>query len=528
MTRRSRRPHTKSFNGCSTCKQRHVRCDQNRPECHNCNKRGVRCGYLDRPPIMGKHSSSGYSTPLVHPNTEAVVEQWHRTGIPPFIELVQCVPTGWSRLSKGDLWLVHNLTSISVHLHRQGLGDCTVWTPKLPTLLSIAMSNDFVMSSILGFSAFLMAHLTQKREYKVLGFRYRSMAFNGFRSALKSFPSTNYDGLLAASVLLSWQAPDRASWITMQQSISTVLQSVESLWKPQSEIVQLVRSHRALPLPSSCFQPNCHFYYLDQTIRALQTNIDLVSHIPPNSDQLRRLIQFLNRFRSEFLNQTPDMIFEELQTLRRWIFWLPISMFRDSGLDLITLAVLAQFFVASVVLLPFYPNAIETGDAFLCALSIGPIKEISRILAARCTPDPLSINHPLGALLMQFPKSILKNYSCCVFSRQHSLGKIYSYHANPYAMLQAYPSQADHPTSVAPSFLTATQLTQQNMRSDVAPISTLSQSPIYSQLSYTAFNRQVDLEEFDPSSGLHYPLHVCDTGGIDAVYTTNTLTHIGG
>ena len=44
-TKTTRKPHTKSRKGCDTCKRRHVRCDENLPRCHNCNKGNRLCHY---------------------------------------------------------------------------------------------------------------------------------------------------------------------------------------------------------------------------------------------------------------------------------------------------------------------------------------------------------------------------------------------------------------------------------------------------------------------------------------------------
>ncbi|KAH8879788.1 hypothetical protein GQ53DRAFT_24048 [Thozetella sp. PMI_491] len=42
---RQRKPHTRSQTGCTTCKKRHVRCDEGRPLCTNCLVRGQACEY---------------------------------------------------------------------------------------------------------------------------------------------------------------------------------------------------------------------------------------------------------------------------------------------------------------------------------------------------------------------------------------------------------------------------------------------------------------------------------------------------
>jgi hypothetical protein len=41
----SRRPHKKSRNGCSQCKQRHIRCDETRPICAHCTAASCQCSY---------------------------------------------------------------------------------------------------------------------------------------------------------------------------------------------------------------------------------------------------------------------------------------------------------------------------------------------------------------------------------------------------------------------------------------------------------------------------------------------------
>ena len=42
---RKRRHHHRSRNGCFSCKQKHMRCDEDKPICRNCLKNGSRCGY---------------------------------------------------------------------------------------------------------------------------------------------------------------------------------------------------------------------------------------------------------------------------------------------------------------------------------------------------------------------------------------------------------------------------------------------------------------------------------------------------
>ncbi|KAK1753724.1 hypothetical protein QBC47DRAFT_387008 [Echria macrotheca] len=46
---RMRRPHRKSRNGCSKCKDRRIKCDEQRPKCSRCTKMDLPCEYPKRP-----------------------------------------------------------------------------------------------------------------------------------------------------------------------------------------------------------------------------------------------------------------------------------------------------------------------------------------------------------------------------------------------------------------------------------------------------------------------------------------------
>ncbi|EGE01371.1 SfgA protein [Trichophyton equinum CBS 127.97] len=59
--KRTRKWHQRGFSGCSTCKKRHVKCDETAPACLNCTRRGIKCDgahqnatfkvYMQTPPV---------------------------------------------------------------------------------------------------------------------------------------------------------------------------------------------------------------------------------------------------------------------------------------------------------------------------------------------------------------------------------------------------------------------------------------------------------------------------------------------
>jgi hypothetical protein len=70
------------------------------------------------------------------------------------------------------------------------------------------MSSGFVLSSILAFSASHLAYITGSQETENLSFHHRGIAFKGLQNAISTFSKDNCDAILAASILLSWQATE--------------------------------------------------------------------------------------------------------------------------------------------------------------------------------------------------------------------------------------------------------------------------------------------------------------------------------
>jgi hypothetical protein len=76
------------------------------------------------------------------------------------------------------------------------------------SFLAIAVASDFVMSSILAFSASHLAYMTGSKETENLSYHHRGVAIKGLQKAIGAFSRENCDAILAASMLLSWQATE--------------------------------------------------------------------------------------------------------------------------------------------------------------------------------------------------------------------------------------------------------------------------------------------------------------------------------
>lgn len=74
--------------------------------------------------------------------------------------------------------------------------------------LTISLNHDFVMSAILAFSASHLAWLTNNAETDHLAYHHRGVAIKGLHEAISAFSQRNSEAILAASMILSWQAAE--------------------------------------------------------------------------------------------------------------------------------------------------------------------------------------------------------------------------------------------------------------------------------------------------------------------------------
>ncbi|KAL3467517.1 hypothetical protein BJX64DRAFT_144035 [Aspergillus heterothallicus] len=437
-----RRSHTKSRFGCRTCKRRHIRCDETFPQCRNCTKHNCRCDYMDVATVHDE-STSIRNVPdlLMSTEIEMEIKNWHLTGLPPFPELMHFPRNCWGKMSRTDLRLIHHIIGLSIDLHRRGLSNCTIWAQKMPLFLSIAISRDFVMSSILTLSAAHLAWITRNQETKQLALHHRGTAIQGLQKAIGSFSKENSDGVLAASIILSWQDSDWPSWASLQQGVTSVLDSMPQVWKQESELALFLDNQRYLANANSPVISGYRFQdedlaSLDHTIMTIQTVQKRVAHNHEHSRRLGELLEFVRHFQRDVLSLNAEQAFERVQPLRQWLFWLPPAMLRGGDGDTGALAILAQFFAVGVALDTLFP---DLGGAYLGPLSVGPIDEIYRTIYSRNAATPYNPDVQLAMSLMDLPRHLASKYRARVqWSPRTSVDYYSPSPPSPFQTIQDY------------------------------------------------------------------------------------------
>jgi hypothetical protein len=390
---------------------------------------------------------------MITPEIDAEIEQWRTTGVPPFQELNFSPRNDWHRFSKSTLRLIYHIAGLSLDLHRRGLGETTVWSAHMPRLLTIAVASDFVMSSILALSALHMAYVTGSQETLNLSYHHRKIASKGLQTSLGAFSKGNCDAILAASLVLSWQAADWASMSTLQKGILFVLDSMHPSWKETSDIAQILENQRTLRtrgLTASSDSPSngtLQVGNIDRAIADLHRSQERLQHIPEFYDTITELIGFVKQVRSEVPFQH-KVAFARLQSLRAWIFWLPTKLLRGGEGDLGALAVLAHFYSVALVLEPFFPGL---EGSYLGCMTLNLVESIDVILHSRRSRFPTSHIAQLATALMDTPRHTVNDYKTPIqwTSRvpNHSMNHMMPTPPSPYRQFDDYPPSSSFVTS---------------------------------------------------------------------------------
>ncbi|KAF4953930.1 hypothetical protein FSARC_12286 [Fusarium sarcochroum] len=175
-------------------------CDEHRPSCHRCNRRGDICSFSRNPePSESPPSMQDESDPSMEylAGINALYQQWH------------------ARPSINETWgqgleLMHHYTehvgnSLSYRRDVQH-----VWRVIVP---EIAFDNPFLMQIILATSASHKAHLipAQKERYLGLAVHHQTAGLEGFRVALCNIDSHDWKAIFCFSAMIGLSMYNTAS-----------------------------------------------------------------------------------------------------------------------------------------------------------------------------------------------------------------------------------------------------------------------------------------------------------------------------
>ncbi|KAG9243468.1 putative ubiquitin carboxyl-terminal hydrolase 2 [Calycina marina] len=435
-----RRSHTKSRKGCETCKRRHIRCDESFPQCRNCTKHNCRCPYMDMPVQEERQATPERADLLWTPEIEAEIERWQQSGVFPFPDLFIYPVPSTQFFSFEDLRLIHHVASVSSELGKHDASRFTIWTRQMPLCIKIGAQYNFVMHALLALSASHLAWLTDCPLTANMAIEHRGMALKGLHEAIGAFSRQNSDAVLAASLLLSWQATEWRGWTQLMHGTSSVIDAMQP-WKNESQFGDFIAEQSTFPtappspIPNATKLTNLRKADLDSLHRVYAQLRKVEAHLKDNSEDVKAIQQLMNFIRSVQKvtpNHTAAQRFEMLNPLQAWLFWLPVMFLQQTRGSPSALIILAHYYTTALVVEPMFP---EVGAAYFGSLSVGPIEEIARRLfsinfSQNSEPGPTT---PLN--LMEYPIDMVTKFrSRMGWVQPERTASFPTFSSNPFAL----------------------------------------------------------------------------------------------
>ncbi|KAK0451297.1 uncharacterized protein EV420DRAFT_1560133 [Desarmillaria tabescens] len=160
------RPHRKTRNGCKTCKQRKVKCDEEFPICKNCTRRCIECVWIDTPPYHSLVPATSPRTPSSSPETSPSTI----TGTTGSFDLL-------------TLELIHRYSTTTSHTLASDPVTSNVWTTIVPKLV-FDPRNQCLLYAVLAVSALHVYHTDPTADrYAVAASTYHWQAKMGLHKA---------------------------------------------------------------------------------------------------------------------------------------------------------------------------------------------------------------------------------------------------------------------------------------------------------------------------------------------------------
>jgi hypothetical protein len=120
-----------------------------------------------------------------------------------------------------------------------------------------------------------------------------------------------------------------------------------------------------------------------------------------------QLLSYLQRLQATPPAQSPEEQFTQSYMLRKWLFWVPVSLLQRQGGKGPAMLTLAHFYAAALTLEPLFP---DLGASFCSALALPALENIINVTTAMRSEQGLDSASSEIASLMQFPQQAAFNY----------------------------------------------------------------------------------------------------------------------
>lgn len=122
---------------------------------------------------------------------------------------------------------------------------------------------------------------------------------------------------------------------------------------------------------------------------------------------VEQLKSYVQRLRSSSPASSTEEQFSQLYPLRKWLFWIPVTLLQSRSRDFSVLVVLAYFYATAIALEPLFP---DVGASFCAQMSLAPLEEIVSIMNRAQASLGYTASVQTAASLMDYPQSCIADF----------------------------------------------------------------------------------------------------------------------
>ncbi len=168
-------------------------------------------------------------------------------------------------------------------------------------------------------------------------------------------------------------------YIIIEVLTSSQIVSSMSGWREQSIFFTYIQKHPGFFSPNSMHAPPISFddTSLFLATNALQSSSSRLAKTHPLSSRLKEILDFTQEIQICSATMRSEQLFEKLQPLRAWLFWMPVTLVQHREIEITEMILLAQLYTIALAIDSSLP---ELGGAALGSLTVAPIEQIDNYI----------------------------------------------------------------------------------------------------------------------------------------------------
>ena len=147
---------------------------------------------------------------------------------------------------------------------------------------------------------------------------------------------------------------------------------------------------------------------LQNTIHALQRLRLALAGCDHELQRTNELLEYVQRLQGVDPPESPEEQFNHLYYLRKWLFWVPVSLLQRQGASHgPALMTIAHFYSTALELEPLFP---DLGSSFCAALALPPLEAVFGVASSMQASQHMNPAIMELSNMMQHPQNVALNY----------------------------------------------------------------------------------------------------------------------